>query len=165
MKNIDVEAKKYQDLSEVKKELRNVQSKKTRLKKQKARQDYNKRMQDLLEQEQVLKEVRSYFEPPKKFVTEYTKEDVEILNYEEVLKALKNIQSKKSNAQYDENEQEYEKALKIEEMLLEHKEKVQPINDYVVRKSQVNNLIEHFKNQDEKVSKEYIVEQLERLID
>lgn len=168
LKNVELKAKEVGSAKEAKRLLKNVQSRKCRLKKRKDLEDYEVKMNEILKEEQLLKEVRDYFEPKEKPVTEYTLEDVEKLNYDETIKAIKSIQSKKCNVQFltkdiNENE-EYQNALKIEEMLKEHKEKIKPIDDYVVRKSQIQNLINHLENQEEKISKEYVIEQLENLI-
>jgi hypothetical protein len=163
LKNVQELSKKFKNVKEVKKEIRNVQTKKCRLKKQKARKDYESKMKKLLEYEQALKEVKAYFEPRKKFVTEFEQEDIKNLNYEETLRAIKSIQSKKCNSQYDEDKTEYNKACEIEKMLLEHKETIKPVPEYCVRKSSINNLINHLENQEEKLDKEYVIQLLKDL--
>ena len=169
MKNIQEVAKNFNNVEEVRKAVRAVQSRKSRLKKQKGREDYDEKMTEILKEEQILKEVREYFEPKQIPVTQFTEKEVEKLNYEETLKAIKSIQSKKCNVQFAteniEDNEEYQKACEIEEMLKEHKEKIQPINEYVVRKSEIQDLINHFENLEEEISKEYVVKQLEQLIE
>lgn len=168
LKEVQKEYNNYQNIEEVRKAIRSVQTQKTRMKKQKTRADYNDRMNEILQREQILKEVRTMFEPKRKFVTEFTQEDVEQLNYEETMKAIKSIQSKKSNTQFltdnIETNEEYQSALKIEQMLLEHKENVQPIEDYVVRKSDVETLINKLENMEDKIDKDFILEKLQELI-
>ena len=169
MRNIQEVAKSYGSVAEVKKALRSIQSRKSRLKKQKARKDYDKKMTEILQQEQLLKEVRDYFEPKRKPVPEMTKADIELLNYEETLRAIKSIQSKKCNVQHAtekiEDNVEYQKACQIESWLLEHKKKVKPIEETVVRKSDINDLINHLQNQEEKISTKYVISLLEKLLD
>ena len=168
MKNIEKFAKNFRDVEEVKKAIRSIQSRKSRLKKQKGRRDYEEKMTEILQQEQILKEVRDYFEPKKIPVTKMTQKDIELLNYEETLRAIKSIQSKKCNTQHltenIEDNIEYQKACEIERMLLEHKKNIKPIEETVVRKSDINNLIEHLKQQDSKIKTSYVIKLLEELI-
>lgn len=168
LKNIEKVAKDYNNVEEVKKAIRSLQSQKSRLKKQKGREDYDELMTEILQKEQLLKEVRDYFEPKTKPVPEMTKEDIELLNYEETLRAIKSIQSKKCLVQHltaniDDNE-EYKKACQIESWLLEHKQNIKPIEETVVRKSDINDLINHLQNQDEKISTKYVIDLLEKLL-
>ena len=168
LKNIEKVAKGYQNVEEVKKAIRSLQSRKSRLKKQKSREDYDEKMTEILQKEQILKEVRDYFEPKSIPVPKMTKEDIKLLNYDETMKAIKSIQSKKCNVQHltadiNDNE-EYKKACQIESWLLEHKENIKPIEDTVIKKSAVNNLIEHLKQQDTKIKTAYVISLLEELI-
>ena len=169
LKNVEQMAKNFNNVEEVKKAIRSLQSQKSRLKKQKGREDYDELMTEILQKEQLLKEVREYFEPKKIPVTKMTKEDIELLNYDETIKAIKSIQSKKCLVQHAtpniEDNVEYQKACQIEQWLLEHKENIKPIEETVVRKSDINNLIEHLKNQDEKISTEYVISLLQNLLD
>jgi len=168
LKNIEKVAKSYDNVEEVKKAIRSLQSRKSRLKKQKSREDYEELMTEILQQEQLLKEVRDYFEPKTIPVTKMTKSDIELLNYDETQKAIKSIQSKKCNSQHltenIEDNEEYKKACQIEKWLLEHKQNIKPIEDTVVRKSDINDLIEHLQKQEEKISTEYVISLLEKLI-
>ena len=168
MKNIQKIAKKYENVEEVKKAIRSVQSRKSRLKKQKSREDYKEKMTEILQKEQLLKEVRDYFEPKTIPVPKMTKSDIELLDYDETMKAIKSIQSKKCNVQHateniNDNE-EYQKACQIESWLLEHKENIKPIEETVVRKSKINDLIDHLQKQEEKISTEYVINLLEELL-
>lgn len=168
LKNIEEVAKNFNSVEEVKKALRSIQSKKSRLKKQKSRSDYDQLMTELLQKEQLLKEVRDYFEPKKTPVTQMTKKDIELLNYDETIKAIKSIQSKKCLVQHAterlEDNEEYKRACQIEQWLLEHKKKIKPIEETVVRKSDINDLIEHLKNQNETISTGYVISLLEKLL-
>ena len=89
LKNVESVAKSFSDVEEVKKAIRSLQSRKSRLKKQKSREDYDELMTEILQQEQLLKEVRDYFEPKKTPVTQMTKKDIEQLNYDETIRASK----------------------------------------------------------------------------
>ncbi len=156
------------DLEKVKSEIRRVQSVKCRLLKQKAKPTYEKEMEQILKEEQLLKEVRAHIEPRKITATTMTLEDVQLLNFDDTIKAIKSIQSKKCNTQYlTENVQdneEYQDAVRIEKMLLEHKKTVKPIEDTVVKKSDINELIQHLETQQENVTKEYMIEKLKELL-
>jgi hypothetical protein len=164
LKEIQELAQKFSNVEEVKNELKRVQSVKCRLKKQKARKDYEEEMSKVVNYEQALKEVRDYFEPKKTFVTQMTKSDIQELNYEETMKAIKSIQSKKCNSQWQEDEIDYKKACEIEEWLLEHKKEVKPVEDTVVKKSDLVDLIHHLESQEETIKTEYVIELLQKLV-
>lgn len=168
LKNIETVAKSYENVEEVKKAIRSLQSRKSRLRKQKSRKDYKELMIEILQQEQLLKEVRDYFEPKTIPVPKMSQKDIELLNYDETIKAIKSIQSKKCNVQHlTENiadNVEYQKACQIESWLLEHKKKIKPIEETVVRKSDINDLIDHLQNQEEKISTGYVISLLEKLL-
>lgn len=167
LKEIEKLSSKFENVEEVKKELKKVQSQKCRLRKQKNRENYENEMSKVVSYEQALKEVRDYFEPKKPTVTTMTLEQVQDLNYDETVKAIKSIQSKKCLVQFntenvDENV-EYQQALEIEKMLKEHKENVKPIEETVVKKSEVDTVIENLSNLEEKLDKEYVLEMLKKL--
>ena len=168
LKNIEKVAKDYANVEEVKKAIRSLQSRKSRLKKQKGRADYDELMTEILQKEQLLKEVRDYFEPKRTPVPEMTWEDINLLDYDETIKAIKSIQSKKCLVQHAteriEDNVEYQKACEIEKMLLEHKKNIRPIEETVVRKSDINSLINHLENQEEKISTQYVISLLEELL-
>jgi len=168
LKNIEKVAKSYGSVEEVKKAIRSLQSRKSRLKKQKGRADYEELMTEILQQEQLLKEVREYFEPKRTPVPKMTWEDIKLLDYDETIKAIKSIQSKKCLVQHAteriEDNMEYQKACEIEKMLLEHKKNIRPIEETVVRKSDINSLINHLENQEEKISAQYVISLLEELL-
>ena len=168
MRNIEKIAKKFKDVEEVKKAIRSIQSRKSRLKKQKKRKDYEQLMTELLKEEQTLKEVRDYFQPKKKPVTQMSQQDIQLLNYDETIRAIKSIQSKKCLVQHATTDisknVEYQKACEIERMLLEHKKQIKPIENTVVKKSNINDLIDHLQNQAEKIETKYIVKLLEDLL-
>ena len=81
---------------EISKELKRVQSVKCRLKKQKGKSDYSTEMSEVLKYEQVLKEARQLLVPREKPVTMYEQSDVDQLDYDETIKAIRSIQSKKT---------------------------------------------------------------------
>lgn len=163
LKEIEKLAVKMGSIEAIKSELKRVQSIKCRLKKQKKRADYEKEMTKVVKYEQALKESREYFEPKKMFVTDMTADDIKILNFDETMKAIKSIQSKKCNSQYLETKTEYEHAIVIENLLLEHKKNVRPIEETVVKKTDLKTIINELESL-ENVSKEYLIEQLKNLI-
>jgi hypothetical protein len=169
LKEVSELAKKFSSVDEVKNELKRVQSIKCRLKKEKARKDYEVKMTEVVSYEQVLKEVRDYFEPKGTPVTMMTENEISKLNFDETMKAIKSIQSKKCNSQYMTDDiktnKEYQDACKIEEMLLAHKKEVKPIEETVVKKSDIQNLINHFETLEKKIDKKYVIEQLQRILE
>lgn len=163
MVNIEQEAKKFKSVEEVEKALRSIQTKKCRFRKQKERKDYDNIMTEILRDEQVLKEVKSLFVGEKTTVTNFTQKDVDLLNYAETIKAIKSIQSKKCNSQYLLDKTEYNKAVEIERMLLEHKKVVKPVNDNAIEKSKVNELIKELENHKD-LDKETLMKKLQELL-
>lgn len=155
------------DVERIKTELKRVQSIKCRLKKQKAKATYEQEMRDVVAYEQALKEARDYLVPKKPTVTTMTWEQIQQLNYDETIKAIKSIQSKKCNVQYltanIEENVEYQKAVEIERMLLEHKKNIKPIDETVVKKSSVDALIDHIENLEQDLDKDYVLELLKKL--
>lgn len=155
------------DINDLNKELKRVASVKCRLKKMKNRPGYEAEMTEVVKEEQLLKEAKDYITPRKVTTTTMTSADIALLNHDETIKAIKSIQSKKCNEQYltaDPMENpEYVKALEIEKLLLEHKKLVKPIEDTVVKKSTVNDLLNEVENL-ENVSKEWLAEQLKKLL-
>lgn len=155
------------DMNEVKKALKRVQSIKCRLAKQKFKASYDEEMTKVLAEEQILKEVRNLLEPKEKTVTTFEQDDVDRLDYDETIKAIKSIQSKKTLTRWltpvDGDNDEYRNACRIEKMLLEHKATIKPIEDTVVRKSDLVTIIDTIKSSGN-LSQERIVELLEGLL-
>ena len=156
-----------EDIEIVKKELKRVASVKCRLLKQKGLVDYEERLEEVLKEEQLLKEVRSYITGSKKTVTTFEQEDVDKLTYDETVKALKSIQSKKSLTRWlttvEGDNDEFRQACKIEDMLKEHIKDVKPIEDNVVKKSSIMSVIETIENVED-ISREKILEMLKELV-
>lgn len=155
------------DLMEVGRELKRVQSIKCRLKKQKGRSDYEDQMKGVLAEEQLLKEVRQLLDPKEKPVTHYTQEDVDQLDYDEVVKAIRSIQSKKTLTRWLTTEEgdndEYRNACKIEKMLIERRNNIKPVDDEYVRKTDVQTIIDTIEESGN-LSQERIVELLKGLL-
>lgn len=167
LKEIEKVAKSFNnDVELVSKELKRLQSVKCRLKKFKGRSDYDVKMTEVLRQEQVLKEVRSLLDPKEKPVTMYTEEDVKKLDFDETVKAIKSIQSKKCLTRWltdeDGNNDEYKNACKIESWLNEHKKEVKPVDDAYIRRSDLQTIIDTIESSGS-LSQEKILELLKSL--
>lgn len=151
------------DIETVIKEIKRVQSAKCRLKKFKGRSDYDAKMTKILQEEEVLKEVRQLLDPKEKPVTMYTEEDVKMLDFDETVKALKSIQSKKCLTKYDPDNQEgYKKACEIETWLNEHKKTVKPVDTAYIRRTDLQTVIDTIKETGD-IKVETILEMLENL--
>lgn len=168
LKNIEMKAIELgNDLEVVKRELKRIASVKCRLLKQKGRSDYEEKMEEVLKEEQLLKEVKSYIVGVKKTVTTFDQEDVDSLTYDETIKALRSIQSKKSLTKWlttvEGDNDEYRNACRIEDMLKEHMKSVKPIEDNTVRKSDIQSVIDTIESTGT-ISTEKILEMLKELI-
>lgn len=168
LKNVEMKAIELgQDLEVVKKELKRVASMKTRLKYQKGRADYEEKMTEVLQEEQLLKEVRAYIVGEKKTVTTFEQDDVDQLTYDETVKAIKSIQSKKYHTRWltteEGNNDEFRNACRIEEMLKQHLATVRPIEDNTIRKTDLQSVIDTIEATG-KISTEKILEMLKELM-
>ena len=168
LKEIEKVTKKFEDdVILISKELKRVQSIKSRLKKQKFKSTYEKEMTEVISYEQVLKEARQLLEPKEKFVTSYTKEDVEKLDYDQTVKAIKSIQSKKANSRFlskiEGDNDEYRNAEKIEKLLQEHRKETKPLEETYIRKTDLVTIIDTIESSG-KLSQEKILELLKELV-
>lgn len=134
--------------------LKRVASAKTRLNHSPGLPDYNEKMAAILQEEQLLKNVRSYLTEPRKTVNDLTAEDVAVMDYDEVCKAIKSIQTKKTHTKYaedclrDENGMfipgsgaMFKEACRIENMLKERREDLQPMGTVRFSKSAMREFI------------------------
>ena len=168
LKKIEELAVKFDnDVLAIGTELKRVQSVKCRLKKQKGKKSYEAEMTEVLAYEQSLKEARALLEPKDKPVTAYEQTDVDKLDYDETVKAIRSIQSKKTLSRWltDEegNNDEFKKAVEIEKMLLEHRKKTAPVEPEHVRKSEVQKIIEALEDGG-KLSQAKVIELLKELV-
>lgn len=168
LKAIEATCEKFNnDVASISRELKRVQSIKCRLKKQKHKSTYQSEMERCLSYEQILKEARALLEPKAKTVTTFTQEDVDKLTYDETIKAIRSIQSKKTLTKWltpiEGDNDEYREACKIEKMLIARREATKPIDDEYVRKSDVKKIIETIESSGA-LSKKKIVELLESLM-
>lgn len=144
------------DLTQVKKELKRIASIKCRLKKMPGRKNYEEEMTKVLQEEQLIKNVRDYLAEPKKNVNNLTPEDVEKMDYDEVCKAIHSIQSKKTHTKWaDDCEKDdkglyvpgtgasYKEACRIEAMLIERRNAIKPVNAGHIRKTDLLVLLEN----------------------
>lgn len=149
-------------LEQIKKELKRLASVKCRLNKQKGKKTYQEEMDKVLEQENKLKELRDTLVQPKKTVTTLTYEDIQELSYEEVQRAIKSIQSKKSNTKWltpiEGDNDEFRDACRIESMLNERRSELQPTS--ITLKNKLSDILEI----SETLSKEELIELLKELV-
>lgn len=155
------------NVENVNRELKRVQSAKCRFIKQKGRKDYEEVMHKILSEEQLLKEVKQLLTHKQKPVTEYEQADVDKLDFEQTMKAIASIQSKKSRTIYLTAEagdnDEYRNAVRIEKMLLAHKDNIKPVDEAYIRKSDLQAIIDTIENNLD-LTNERIIEMLSKLI-
>lgn len=168
MTEIEKVAKKFgNDLEAVAKELKRVQSLKCRLKKQKGKKTYEAEMTEVVKYEQVLKEVRQLLDPKEKPVTQFTQEDVDRLDYDETVKAIRSIQSKKTLTRWltdvEGDNDEFRRACAIEAMLIARRDSTKPVDDEYIRKTDVQTIIDTIESSG-KLSQEKVVELLKSLM-
>lgn len=168
LKQIEQIANKFNnDVNSVNKELKRVQSIKCRLKKQKGKSSYEQEMNEVLSYEQALKEAKQLLDPKDKPVTMFTKEDVEKLDYDETVKAIRSIQSKKTLTKWltdvECDNDEYRSACVIEQMLVEHRASIKPVDDEYIRKTDLQTIIETIESTG-KISTKKVLELLNSLM-
>ncbi len=167
LKEIEKKANELKTTENVARELKRVQSLKCRLKKQKGRADYSDKMTEILQQEQLLKEVRQLLNPKKKPITQYEQADVDKLDYDETIKAIRSIQSKKTLSRWltdvEGDNDEFRNAVRIEKMLIERREMIKPVDENNVRKTEIQTIIDTIESSG-KISQEKILELLKKLV-
>lgn len=168
LKEVEKVAVELGSVEAVAKELKRVQSIKCRLKKQKGKATYESEMSEVLREEQLLKEARQLLEPKEKPVTMYSKEDVDLLDYDETIKAIRSIQSKKTLTRWlttvEGDNDEYRNACKIEAMLIERRKSIKPVDNEYVRKSDLQTIIDTIEESG-KLSQAKVVELLKGLVE
>lgn len=168
LKEVEKIAAKFENnVDLVAKELKRVQSLKCRLKKQKGKKTYEEEMTEVVKYEQVLKEARQLLDPKEKPVTMYTQDDVDQLDYDETIKAIRSIQSKKTLTKWltdvEGDNDEYRKACEIEKMLIERRESIKPVDNDYIRKTDLQTIIDTIESSG-KLSQGKIVELLKSLM-
>jgi len=168
LKEIEKVANKFDnDVEKLAKELKRIQSVKCRLKKQKGKSSYEKEMTEVIKYEQVLKEARQLLDPKAKPVTMYEQKDVDQLDYDETIKAIRSIQSKKTLSKWlttiEGDNDEYRRACEIEKMLIERRNQIKPVDNEFIRKTEVQTIIDTIESSG-KLSQEKILELLKSLV-
>lgn len=168
MKAVEAKAAEFgNDLEKVKSELKRLQSIKCRLKKQQGKANFTKEMTRVLQEEELMKCVRSLLDPKEKAVPDFTQEDVDRLDYDQTVKAIKAIQSKKSLTKWsttvEGDNDDYRAACAVEEMLVAHRATVKPVEDSYIRKSDLVTVIETIESSG-KLSQERILSLLKGLL-
>ena len=146
------------DLVKVNKELKRIASVKCRLKKAPGRLTYQTEMTACLQEEQLLKNVKSYLDAPRKTVNDLTGDDIAVMNYDEVCRALRSIQSKKTHTKWaedckkDENGlyipgsgDAFKEACRIEEMLKARRDVLKPVGTLRVSVASLRTLLEELR--------------------
>lgn len=163
----EISLKFNNNVDEISKELKRIQSVKCRLKKQKGRSTYAQEMTEALKYEQILKEARQLLEPREKPVTQYVQADVDMLDYDETIKAIRSIQSKKTLSKWltdtECDNDDYRNACKIESMLIARRESIKPVDNDYVRKTDLQTIIDTIESSG-KLSQDNIVELLKKLL-
>lgn len=163
----EISVKFDNDIVKVTTELKRIQSVKCRLKKQKGKSSYEKEMTEVLRYEQILKEARQLLNPKEKPVTRYDQSDVDQLDYDETIKAIRSIQSKKTLTKWlttvEGDNDEYRNACRIEKMLIERRNQLKPVDTEHVRKTDVQTIIDTIESSGD-LSQEKILELLKSLI-
>lgn len=168
LKEIEAVAAKFDnDVEALATELKRIQSLKCRLKKQKGKKTYEEEMTEVVKYEQVLKEARQLLDPKEKPVTMYEQADVDQLDYDETIKAIRSIQSKKTLSKWltdvEGDNDEFRKAVEIEKMLIERRNQIKPVDDEYVRKTDVQTIIDTIESSGS-LSQEKVVELLKSLM-
>ena len=146
------------DLVRVNKELKRIASVKCRLKKMPGRATFELEMARVLQEEELLKNVRDYIAGPRKNINNVTEEEIADMSYEEVCKAIRAIQSKKTHTKWAEDckkdekgmfipgtGEQYLEACRIEEMLAARREELKPSDSKRLRKSDLRALLDTMK--------------------
>lgn len=167
-KKVEEKAKEFNnDLVLVNKKIKSIQSQVCNLKKKKGLKNYQELLSQLRAEEDLLKDVKNLLNPKEKFVPDYDQEDVDRLDYDQTIKALKTIQSKKYHTRWltdvEGDNDEFRQACKVEQMLNDHKSKIKPVDEQYIRKTDLVTIIDTIKTSGE-LSQERILELLESLL-
>lgn len=146
------------DIVKVNKELKRIASVKCRLKKAPGRLTYQAEMTACLQEEQLLKNVRSYLTAPRKTVNDLTEEDIAVMNYDEVCKAIRSIQSKKTHTKWAEDclrdedglylpgtGESYKEACRIEGLLRARRDELKPVGTTNISVATIRTLVEELR--------------------
>lgn len=157
-KEIKALSEKYNnDLYLISKEIKRLASIKCRLKSMIGKPETASKLEEVEKEEKLIKTVRDYLKNTPKTVSELTEEDIKALNYEDTVKAIRSIQSKKTHTKWitsckqDSNgliipgtSPEYIEACKIETILKNHKKELEPSYNKVTEK-ELQEMLENIK--------------------
>lgn len=168
LKEIEKVAEAYgNDLAALKRAIKAVQSRKCLHLKKKGLPDYQAKLDEILREEQNLKEAIRLLDPKEKTTTEFTKEDIDKLDYDQTIKAIRSIQSKKTHTRWkttvEGDNDEFRAACKIEQMLQEHRDSIKPVDEAYIRKTELQAIIDTIESSGS-VSQERILEMLKELL-
>lgn len=146
------------DLTDVQRELKRVASIKCRLKKMPGRKSYQEEMTAILQEEQLIKNVRDYLSTPKRTINTITQDDIDAMTYDEVSKAIRAVQSKKTHTKWAEDCEKdesglyvpgsgksYKDACELERKLMARRDCVKPTDEGTIRKNDLRSLLDELK--------------------
>lgn len=157
----------FKTVDKINQELNKIASRKSRLKKQTGKKNFENDLKIILEIEESLKSAKRLIEVKDKPVTMFNQEDVDKLDYNETLKAIKSIQTKKCLTKWmttiENDNDDYRNALSIEQMLVNHKLTLKPNVDSRITIQDIQNVIEQIQ-QNPKIKNDIIVDMLQKLL-
>lgn len=143
----------------VNKALKRVASVKCRLNHAPGKATFQAEMAACLEEERLLKAVRDYLTEPRKTVNNLTADDIANMDYDEVCKAIRSIQSKKTHTKWaDDCEKDdagmfipgsgaaYKEACRIEELLKTRRDELQPESSKRITKAAMLEFVDTMRN-------------------
>ncbi len=147
-------------MTNVNKALKRVASVKCRLNHAPGKATFQADMAACLEEERLLKAVREYLSEPRKTVNDLTETDIANMGYDEVCKAIRSIQSKKTHTKWaDDCEKDdsgmfipgsgtaYKEACRIEEMLKTRRDELQPEGTQRITKAAIIEFVDNLRNE------------------
>lgn len=147
-------------ITELNKALKRVASVKCRLNHAPGKATYQVEMEACLEEERLLKAVRDYLTEPRKTVNNLTEDDIASMDYDEVCKAIRSIQTKKTHTKWaddcekDENGlfipgsgDAYKEACRIEELLKARRDELQPEGTKRITKAAILEFVDTLRNE------------------
>lgn len=143
---------------EVQRELKRIASIKCRINKMPGRSDYQVQLTAILQEEQLVKNVRDYLKGPAKNVNTLTEAQIAVMSYDEVMAALNCIWSKKVHTRWAEDCERdknglfipgtgkaFKEACRIEELLKERRAELKPAVKGLVSKTKLLAFIDNLR--------------------
>ena len=147
-------------MTNVNKALKRVASVKCRLNHAPGKATFQVEMAACLEEERLLKAVRAYLTEPRKTVNDLTADDISDMSYDDVCKAIRSIQSKKTHTKWAEDCEKdesglfipgsgaaYKEACRIEEMLKARRDELQPEGTQRITKAAIMEFVDNLRNE------------------